>query len=152
MRTLVDIRTVPKSRHNPQFAQSALAESLAAAGVEYVHIPALGGLRHAHRDSPNSGWRNESFRGYADYMTTPAFAGGVDALVELGSACGPLAMMCAEAVPWRCHRSLVADALLVRGEQVEHIIGAGATQLHRLNPLAKVENGQITYPSADESS
>jgi uncharacterized protein (DUF488 family) len=152
VRTLVDIRTVPKSRHNPQFAQSALAESLAAAGVEYVHSAALGGLRRARRDSPNSGWRNESFRGYADYMMTPAFAAALESLIELSTARGPVAIMCAEAVPWRCHRSLVADALVVRGQQVEHIIGAGPTQFHQLNPLAKVEGGQITYPAADEAS
>lgn len=146
VRTLVDIRTVPRSRHNPQFEQSALTESLAAAGVEYVHIPALGGLRRPRRDSPNSGWRNDSFRGYADYMLTPSFAEALDALLELSNAKGPVAIMCAEAVPWRCHRSLVADALVVRGHAVEHIVGAGPTHAHQLNPLARVEDGQITYP------
>src|SRR5690606_26797728 len=103
---LADIRTVPRSRRNPQFNADALAASLAAAGIEYLPMPTLGGLRHPRRDSPNTGWRNESFRGYADYMQTEAFTSAVEELVRIGQA-APTAIMCAEAVPWRCHRSLV---------------------------------------------
>jgi uncharacterized protein (DUF488 family) len=146
VKVLADIRTIPKTRRNPQFEQSRLADSLRAAQVEYVHVPSLGGLRHPRRDSVNAAWRNESFRGYADYMATPEFGSGLARLVELDHARGPVVMMCAEAVPWRCHRSLVADALVVRGERVEHIIGPGPTQVHQLNQLARVQNGQITYP------
>jgi uncharacterized protein (DUF488 family) len=143
---VADIRSIPRSRRNPQFEQSALAESLRAANVEYVHFPSLGGLRRTRRDSPNSGWRNESFRGYADYMATDTFAAGLEALLELERSHGRVAMMCAEAVPWRCHRSLVADALVVRGEHVEHVVGTGTREVHRLNPMARVECGHITYP------
>lgn len=142
---LLDIRTVPKSRHNPQFGQDQLPRSLADAGIEYRYLPGLGGLRRAHKDSPNAGWRNLSFRGYADYMQTEAFAGNVDAVVELArsKAC---ALMCAEAVPWRCHRSLVADALLVRGVRVDEIIDARQRRPHKLTPFAHVEGLRITYP------
>jgi uncharacterized protein (DUF488 family) len=146
VKLLADIRTIPRSRRNPQFEQARLAESLRSASIDYVHLPALGGLRRPRNDSPNTGWRNESFRGYADYMATPSFAEGLEALIDLDRSSGPLAMMCAEAVPWRCHRSLVADALVVRGERVEHIIGPGPTEIHRLNPMAHVEHELITYP------
>ena len=142
---VADIRSIPRSRHNPQFEESALARSLRSADIEYVRIPSLGGLRRPRSDSPNDGWRNKSFRGYADYMATPGFACGLEELVELERTHGPVAMMCAEAVPWRCHRSLVADALVVRGEHVEHILDLGPTQTHRLNPMARVEDGHIIY-------
>ena len=148
---LVDIRTVPRSRHNPQFNRDRLALELPAAGLAYTHMPALGGLRHARRDSPNGGWRNASFRGFADYMLTPEFDAG---LVELmaTAAKGRTAIMCAEAVPWRCHRSLVADALTVRGVQVEHIMNAARVDRHALTPFAVVRGTQVTYPPAPSLS
>jgi uncharacterized protein (DUF488 family) len=142
---LVDVRTVPRSRHNPQFNQECLPASLAAAGIEYVHMPGLGGLRHAHRDSANTGWRNDSFRGYADYMQTPEFAENLEKLLDLARR-RRLAIMCAEAVPWRCHRLLIADALMVRGARVEHITSAKRRHPHALTPWARVEGLRITYP------
>ena len=145
---LVDVRTVPRSRHNPQFNQDALPASLEAVGIDYRHMPELGGLRHARRDSPNTGWRNLSFRGYADYMQTPEFADALDDLIALGEA-HPLAIMCAEAVPWRCHRSLIADALTARGIRVEHIMSAASRKPHTLTPFARVEGSRITYPALD---
>lgn len=144
---LADIRTVPRSRRNPQFERGALAASLDAAGIRYVHVPELGGLRRASKDSPNMGWRNASFRGYADYMLTPAFAEGLAKLRGLADE-GQVAIMCAEAVPWRCHRSLVADALIVRGAQVEHVTSATRASPHRLTPFAEVDGTRITYPHA----
>ncbi|MGV7211102.1 DUF488 family protein [Oxalobacteraceae bacterium A2-2] len=142
---LLDIRTVPKSRHNPQFGQDQLPASLAAAGIEYRYLRGLGGLRRPRPDTPNAGWRNESFRGYADYMQTEEFARNVDTVVELGrqKAC---ALMCAEAVPWRCHRSLVADALLVRGVLVDDIIDDRQRKPHKLTPFAQVDGLRISYP------
>jgi uncharacterized protein (DUF488 family) len=145
VQVLLDIRTVPKSRHNPQFGQDQLPLSLKAAGIEYRQMPGLGGLRRALKDSPNSGWRNTSFRGYADYMQTPEFAGNVEAVIELASTTR-CALMCAESVPWRCHRSLVADALLVRGIPVEHIINPGKRRPAKLTPFAQVEGTRILYP------
>jgi len=142
---LIDIRTVPRSRTNPQFNRETLPNSLKAAGIGYLHTPALGGLRHPRADSPNTAWRNTSFRGYADYMQTPEFAAALDSLVELGSQT-QVAIMCAEAVPWRCHRSLVADALFARGIPVEDIMSAGRRQPHKLTPFAKVEGTHIWYP------
>jgi uncharacterized protein (DUF488 family) len=142
---LADIRTVPRSRHNPQFNAEALAESLAAAGIEYVPMPALGGLRHPRKDSPNMGWRNESFRGYADYMQTDAFQDALEALIGLSRE-KRVAIMCAEAVPWRCHRSLVADALSARGVPVVEILSESSYRMHQLTPFAKVEGERITYP------
>jgi uncharacterized protein (DUF488 family) len=146
---LLDIRTVPKSRHNPQFGQDELAASLQAAGIEYRYLRGLGGLRHPRKDSPNAGWRNLSFRGYADYMQTEEFAANVDAVIELGrtKAC---VLMCAEAVPWRCHRSLVADALLVRGVRVDDIIDARSRRPHKMTPFAHVQGLRITYPPEPE--
>jgi uncharacterized protein (DUF488 family) len=142
---VLDIRTVPKSRHNPQFGQDQLPGSLAAAGIGYRYLAGLGGLRRPRPDSPNGGWRNTSFRGYADYMQTEEFAQNVDTVVALAenTRC---ALMCAEAVPWRCHRSLVADALLVRGIPVEEIIGPQKPRPHKLTPFAKVDGGRISYP------
>jgi uncharacterized protein (DUF488 family) len=142
---IVDIRTVPKSRRNPQFAGDALAASLAAAGIAYLHLPALGGLRRPHPDSPNGGWRNEGFRGYADHMQTAAFREGVEELVRIARQ-RRTAIMCAEAVPWRCHRSLVADALAVRGVPVVEILSPTSARMHKLTPFAQVEGFSITYP------
>ncbi len=145
--TLVaDVRTIPRSRHNPQFNRDTLPEALAAAGIAYRHLPALGGLRHTGPGSPNTGWRNASFRGFADYMQTPAFAAGLDELLGLAQQ-ARVAIMCAEAVPWRCHRSLIADALVARGIPVQDIVGAGHSQPHRLTPFARVEGTNVTYPA-----
>jgi len=143
--TLADVRTVPRSRHNPQFNRDTLPGRLAAAGIAYVHLPALGGLRHPRRDSINTGWRNASFRGFADYMQTPEFEAALAGLVEIARE-RRVAIMCAETVPWRCHRSLIADALAARGAEVEHILGEGRRR-HRLTPFAKVEGTRVTYPA-----
>lgn len=145
---VADVRTIPRSRHNPQFNRDTLPQALAAAGIEYRHIARLGGLRHGIPDSPNMGWRNASFRGFADYMQTAEFAEGLGELLDLARQ-RPTAVMCAEAVPWRCHRSLIADALLVRGIPVEEIIGAGRTQAHKLTPFARAEGLKITYPAVE---
>lgn len=142
---LVDIRTIPRSRHNPQFNGDALAGSLAAANIEYVYLSALGGLRHARKDSPNAGWRNAGFRGYADYMQTTEFEDALQELIRMSRE-RRSAIMCAEAVPWRCHRSLVADALEVRGIPVVEIFGEDTSRPHRLTPFARVEGTRITYP------
>ncbi|HEX7081446.1 MAG TPA: DUF488 domain-containing protein [Gammaproteobacteria bacterium] len=143
---LVDIRTVPKSRHNPQFEQQSLRRSLENAGIEYRHMGSLGGLRRPAADSVNRGWRNDSFRGFADYMQTPEFSAAVAELI--GAAEGrTAAIMCAEAVPWRCHRSLVGDALLVRGVEVVDIIGEQSARKHVLTRFAKVDGTRITYPA-----
>lgn len=143
---LVDVRTIPKSRRVPQFNQDALAPKLQGAGIRYVHLKELGGLRHAKKDSVNVGWRNASFRGYADYLGTAEFRAGVDRLLELAAA-KRTAIMCAEAVPWRCHRSLIGDALLVRGIQVEDIMSATQRRPHELTPFARVCGTEITYPA-----
>jgi uncharacterized protein (DUF488 family) len=142
---LADIRTVPRSRHNPQFNADALAHTLTAAGISYVPMPALGGLRHSRRDSPNGGWRNKSFRGYADYMQTPEFRQAVETLMQMGQP-QRTAIMCAEAVPWRCHRSLVADALEVRGVAAVEILSQSNYRTHALTPFAHVQGVSITYP------
>jgi uncharacterized protein (DUF488 family) len=148
VKTLADVRTIPRSRANPQFEGPALARGLAAAGIRYVHLPPLGGLRHARKGSlENAGWRNASFRGYADHMQTPEFEEGLCQLRALARE-GPVAVMCAEAVPWRCHRSLLADALLARGVVVEHITGRGKTRPHRLTPFARMSGRKVTYPAA----
>ena len=143
--SLVDVRTIPRSRHNPQFNQDSLPEPLAAAGIKYVPMPGLGGLRHPRRDSPNTGWRNESFRGFADYMQTPEFEANLEKLLDLAEQCRA-AIMCAEAVPWRCHRSLIADALTVRGVRVEDIVSGARRTVHTLTPWAKVVGQRVTYP------
>ena len=144
---VLDVRTVPRSRHNPQFSEDALPASLASVGIAYTHVPGLGGLRHARDDSVNTGWHNASFRGYADYMQTSEFAQNIDLVVELASA-GRCVLMCAEAVPWRCHRSMIGDALLVRGLRVEDIIGPKGRKPHVLTAFAVVDSTQITYPPA----
>jgi uncharacterized protein (DUF488 family) len=143
--SVVDVRTVPRSRHNPQFDKTSLPRSLKKAGLGYVHAPGLGGLRHAKTDSLNMGWRNASFRGYADYMQTPEFAQCLEEVIGLSNR-EQIVLMCAEAVPWRCHRSLIADALLVRGIRTEDIMSATRRQLHALTPFAKVRGTTITYP------
>jgi len=143
---VVDVRTVPRSRHNPQFNKTSLPRLLKRAGLGYVHMPGLGGLRHAKCDSINMGWRNSSFRGYADYMQTPEFARSLKELIALADQ-ERSALMCAEAVPWRCHRSLIADALLVHGIQTEDIMSPSCRTVHTLTPFAKVCGGTITYPA-----
>jgi uncharacterized protein (DUF488 family) len=149
IQVLVDIRTVPKSRHNPQFGQDRLPDSLAAAGIEYRYKQDLGGLRKTSAASPNGGWRNTSFRGYADWMQTDRFASAVVELIGLAEA-QRTAIMCAEAVPWRCHRSLVGDALLVRGVDVIDIIGPGSAREEKLTPFAVAEGTAITYPPYED--
>jgi uncharacterized protein (DUF488 family) len=145
VRVLADVRTIPRSRHNPQFEGATLGPALEGRGLRYVHVPELGGLRKPRADSPNLGWRNASFRGFADYMQTPAFAAGLAKLRALADD-GPLAIMCAEAVPWRCHRSLVADALTVRGAEVEHITSPSRASSHHLTPFAERDGERLTYP------
>jgi uncharacterized protein (DUF488 family) len=142
---LVDVRTVPRSRTNPQFNKEALPSSLAAAAITYSHVPELGGLRKPRPDSPNSAWRNLSFRGYADHMQTPEFARGLDLLFDWMKK-NRIALMCAEAVPWRCHRSLIADALTVRGIDVNEIISPTKSRIHKMTRFAKVRGVTVTYP------
>jgi len=147
---LVDVRTVPRSRHNPQFETRALAQSLAQARIGYALAPGLGGFRRTSPESPNSAWRNLSFRGYADYMLTPDFHESLVAVIELMKT-DRVALMCAEAVPWRCHRSLIADALWVRGHVACEIASLTRLQPHKLTPFARVEGETITYPPPDEA-
>lgn len=142
---LVDIRTIPNSRHNPQFGQENLKKSLSKAQIRYEYLKELGGLRSSHKDSINTAWRNKSFRNYADYMQTDEFGHGIESLIKL-SKNGTSCLMCAEAVPWRCHRSLVGDALLVRGIKVVDIMSKTNTREHTLTSFAKVDGKQITYP------
>ncbi len=143
--TLVDVRTVPRSRHNPQFNADTLAAALAAAGIGYAQAAGLGGFRRAQGGEANAGWRNAAFRGYADYMQTPAFAAELAGLIERARH-ERIALMCAEAVPWRCHRSLIADALTVRGIPVAEIVGPDHLRRHSLTPFAHVDGLTITYP------
>lgn len=142
---LVDIRTVPRSRHNPQFNAEELRKALRGRRIRYVLLPELGGLRRALPDSPNKAWRNASFRGYADYLATETFEQGVAKLHALAKE-RTLALMCAEAVPWRCHRSIVAEVLCARGAQVEHIMTSARATPHRMTPFAHVTGQQVTYP------
>jgi uncharacterized protein (DUF488 family) len=142
---VIDVRSIPRSRHNPQFNQKALRTKLRSARISYVHLRKLGGLRHARRDSPNMGWRNNSFRGFADYMQTSEFNAGLQRLIKLARQ-KRTALMCAEAVPWRCHRSLIADALTVLGIRVEDIMSKNRSQLHSLTSFARVRRRCITYP------
>lgn len=144
---VVDVRTVPRSLHNPQFNKTSLPRSLKKAGLGYVHMPGLGGLRHAKRDSINIGWRNTSFRGYADYMQTTVFEESLNELIRLANQ-DRVALMCAEALPWRCHRSLIADALLVRGIRTEDIMTLTRSPVHTLTPFAEVHGTLLTYPAA----
>ncbi len=145
IRQVVDVRSLPYSRYAPQFNKEAIAESLRLAGMRYLHLKDLGGLRHPQKDSVNQGWKNASFRGYADYMQTPAFQEGIRTLIELTKNATTV-IMCAEAVPWRCHRSLIADALLIREHHVTHILSKTTTRKHTLTPFACVQNGTLTYP------
>jgi uncharacterized protein (DUF488 family) len=142
---------VPRSRHNPQFNKASLPRALKKAGVRYVHLPGLGGLRHAKRDSLNVGWQNASFRGFADYMQTPEFEESLEELIQLATE-ERIALMCAEVVPWRCHRSLIADALLAHGIRTEDIMSLTRRQAHTLTPFAKVRGTAITYPAENQRS
>lgn len=145
VRELVDVRTVPRSRHNPQFNRETLPASLSEVGIGYLHMPGLGGLRHPRKDSINTGWRNASFRGYADYMQTEEFARNLEDLLGLAEH-KQIAIMCAEAVPWRCHRSMISDALAARGAPVEHILSSTKREPHRITSFAKIGGTRVTYP------
>lgn len=148
---LIDVRTVPGSRHNPQFGEAALRESMPGYGIRYEWMKQLGGLRHTTKTSVNTGWRNASFRGYADYMQTPEFDSAIDQLVAEAKI-STVAIMCAEAVPWRCHRSLIGDALLVRGVKVLDIMSATSVRPHTLTSFSHVEGTRVTYPPAPEDN
>ena len=143
--SLIDVRSVPRSRHNPQFNGDTLPTALELTGIRYAHATGLGGFRRASSKSLNMGWRNASFRGYADYMQTAEFAENLAGLMKLATH-ERVALMCAEAVPWRCHRSLIADALLVHGIHVEEIISKIRLQAHALTSFAKVDGMTVTYP------
>lgn len=148
---IVDIRTIPRSRRNPQFNRETLPDSLIATGIEYTHMSGLGGLRRPRTESVNAGWREPAFRGFADYMQTQEFEANVRQLVDMTRE-KRMALMCAEAVPWRCHRWLISDALLVRGIPVEHILSLTRSQPHSMTKWAKVNGTWITYPSQKSSS
>ncbi len=145
IRLVADVRTIPRSRHNPQFNSDVLAKSLKDSGLDYVHMPELGGLRHPKKDSPNTAWKNDSFRGFADYMQTEDFEKGMAALIEAAEK-QQTVIMCAEAVPWHCHRSLIGDALLARGINVVDIISESTRRDHALTPWAEVNGTRVTYP------
>ena len=148
---IVDVRTIPRPQYNPQFNREWLPAALERAGVAYSHAPELGSLRHARKDSINTAWRNASFRGFSDYMETEAFEAGLEKLIALAGS-ERVAILCAEALPWRCHRSLIADALVARGIEVQHIVGCGPVRPHALTLFARVEGGRVSYPeSAGES-
>ena len=146
VKQLVDVRTIPRSRHNPQFNRDTLAAALRNIRIGYRNMKGLGGLRHARKDSVNTGWRNAGFRGFADYMQTPEFEQNLRKLIDL-SRQKQIAIMCAEAVPWRCHRSLISDALTVRGIPVEHITSGTRRQAHKLTSFAQVEGNRLVYPA-----
>jgi uncharacterized protein (DUF488 family) len=143
---LVDVRTFPHSRHNPQFNQDALAQSLRAAAIDYRHMPALGGLRRPRPDSPNSGWRNPHFRGYADHMQSPEFQQAIRELLQI-AAQKTTTVMCAEAVPWRCHRSLIADTAVAHGVPVLHIMSPAKADPHKLTSFARIDGTTVQYPA-----
>ena len=151
VRRLVDVRTMPRSRHNPQFNRERLSRALHGARIHYRHMPGLGGLRRPKPDSTNAGWRNTSFRGYADYMQTESFADNLQRLIELARR-EPTVLMCAEAVPWRCHRSLIADALVVQGIEVREIVSGTRAKSHTLTPWARVVGTLVTYPAASSAA
>ena len=142
---VVDVRTVPRSRHNPQFNKETLPNTLKPEGIKYIHMPEIGGLRRPKHDSVNLAWKNMGFRGYADYMQTKEFTDSLLKIIALARE-NHLVLLCAEALPWRCHRSLISDALLVRHVKVEHIISATSCLNHQLNDMAQVEGTKITYP------
>src|SRR6185312_590715 len=148
VKRLADVRTIPRSRRNPQFNRDALPETLLQAGIGYTHMEELGGLRHARKDSLNTGWHNASFRGFADYMQTPEFEAALKTLIQTAKR-EQVAIMCAEAVPWRCHRSLIGDALQARGIVVEDIMSATKTQAHELTSFATVTGSHVTYPASE---
>ena len=146
--TLADIRRYPGSRRFPQFSSLALAESVRSAGIGYRHLVDLGGRRRSSGESPNTAWRSESFRAYADYMATDSFHSAVDQLLDLPA---PVAILCAEAVPWRCHRNLVSDELTRRGVEVLHILGPASVRRHELNADAVERDGHLVYPAPGET-
>jgi uncharacterized protein (DUF488 family) len=148
---LIDVRTMPRSRFNPQFDMAQLPTVLRAAHIDYTHLPGLGGLRRPLPDSINRGWRNTSFRGYADYMQTPAFKQSLHRCLELAGA-ERIALMCAEAVPWRCHRSLIADALLAHGVDALEIVSDSRARPHVLTPFARIDGTDVTYPAANDET
>ena len=145
IKEIVDVRSIPMSRHNPQFNTDTLKQSLQQVRIKYKHLKKLGGLRHSKKDSINLGWRNTSFRGFADYMSTPEFEEGLQALTKIAET-RSTAIMCAEAVPWRCHRSLIADALIKKGWLVRDIMSRTSATSHRLTTFLKVRKGQLIYP------
>lgn len=149
VKRLIDVRTIPRSRHNPQFNEKRLAANLKRVKIAYMHDKDLGGLRHAHKDSINTGWRNRSFRGYADYMRTDEFAAALRTLMAR-AAKKPTAIMCAEAVPWRCHRSMIADALVKQNWEVRHIMSATSATKHKLTSFARTKGGRLYYPASGE--
>jgi len=149
IKLLADVRSLPGSKRYPQFNKEKLSDSLGKAGMRYEHFPELGGRRKAKPDSKNRAWRNESFRGYADYMETEDFDKGVKRLLNLAADAGPAAIMCAEAVWWRCHRSLISDYLKVRGIEVMHILDANKTQPHPYTSAARIVNGKLNYAAED---
>jgi uncharacterized protein (DUF488 family) len=149
VKRLVDVRSIPRWRHNPQFNRAQLSPALHSARLHYRYMPGLGGFRHARRDSLNTAWRNSSFRGFADYMQTPEFRKHLDILIELAKQ-ERTAVMCAEAVPWRCHRSLIADALLAKGIEVREIRSASRTRLHALTPWGRLSGTKVTYPAENK--
>jgi len=142
---VVDVRTIPRSRYNPQFNEEELRNELHKHAIEYVRLEGLGGLRHTIKTSINTAWKNASFRGYADYMQTPEFTRALEELIDLAKE-NRIVIMCAEAVPWRCHRSLIGDALLIRSIKVENIFNEKTSKPHLLTAWAKVDGNKITYP------
>jgi len=150
VRLLVDVRTIPRSRHNPQFNREELERAIPAARIEYLHYPQLGGLRRPVKDSPNQGWKHSGFRGFADYMMTGEFERALQRLIDRSRE-KQLAVMCAEAVYWRCHRMLISDALLVREIEVRHILNARRDEIHKLTKFAKVDGVNLTYPPEQSS-
>jgi len=147
---VIDVRTIPKSRHNPQYNSNTLAAALHGHAIGYEHLPGLGGLRHAKKDSINTAWENASFRGFADYMQTEDFERSLNALIEAGGK-QSTAVMCAESVPWRCHRSLIADALLARDITVMDIMSKTSTKAHTMTPWSHVRGTTITYPKSESA-
>jgi uncharacterized protein (DUF488 family) len=145
IKQLADVRLLPGSRRYPQFNKETLADSLSQAGICYEHFPELGGRRKPRGDSPNTAWRNEAFRGYADYMETEEFGKGVRRLIDLAGEAGPTAIMCAEAVWWRCHRGLISDYLKARGIEVLHIMDANKTEPHPYTSAARIVDGKLSY-------
>ena len=145
IKLLADVRAFPGSKRYPQFNKDALAGSLNANGIRYEHFPELGGKRKSKADSSNTAWRNTSFRGYADYMETEKFKKGIERLLDVGEETGPTAIVCAEAVWWRCHRSLISDYLKVRGVEVLHILGANKIEPHPYTSAARIVDGELSY-------